>query len=430
MTTFLMASVFSVSLICAADVTPEIEAWRKQALPEHVEFFDLIDSIYNQYDEHYAAAEKIQKPVEQLRFYEEKDPGHEYLPKLLVYEEQHRGSHLGLLALGRIVSIAAGRGSIDDVLSLGRRQALNRLHHYAADPLQIEVLRPLRYGAPDAEIITFLRQQIANPKAGPAVREFSKYFLAEYLIEYHGHRKYAEQRLDELKAGSKPLFAIEQQQLQREFSLYPSAEVVLQYEAEGLEILKSIVASNSQIREPAVKAISPHRFLLEIDNNPIQPGPLLTAKADGLLFRESHLKVGKPAPELALKLYSGKDWSLKDQRGRVTIIQFSSDNCVGCELMYPELRKLLAKHPEQVSVLTIMASEKPDECRKAVDSGKITWNLHWDGKRGPVATRWNIPAYPTTYIVDGNGRIGVAAVIPTELTAKVTKLLPKKPATN
>jgi hypothetical protein len=35
----------------------------------------------------------------------------------------------------------------------------------------------------------------------------------------------------------------------------------------------------------------------------------------------------------------------------------------------------------------------------------MTWNVHWDGFRGPLATRWAVDSFPAVYVVDGHGLV-------------------------
>jgi thiol-disulfide isomerase/thioredoxin len=154
--------------------------------------------------------------------------------------------------------------------------------------------------------------------------------------------------------------------------------------------------------------------------------PLISEMADGLLFRELHLRAGKPAPNLNVALVSGQNWSLSGQRGKVVIIQFSFNGCGPCEAMYKDLREIQQTHGKHVAILSIMHDEKFADTEEAVSKGKITWNAHWDGFRGPVATRWAVQGFPTVYLFDTNGNLvgpGVCDLRGKELKDMVDQLL-------
>ena len=56
--------------------------------------------------------------------------------------------------------------------------------------------------------------------------------------------------------------------------------------------------------------------------------------------------------------------------------------------------------------------------KKAVESEEITWRSFWDGgsKEGPIATRWNVPSWPTLYLLDGKGVIRYERPVGGDLT--------------
>jgi hypothetical protein len=70
-----------------------------------------------------------------------------------------------------------------------------------------------------------------------------------------------------------------------------------------------------------------------------------------------------------------------------------------------------------------MTDEKRSDAEEGGSSGKMTWNLHWDGHRGPLATKWAVNGFPTVYIVDPEGRIAASGLRGDELREKVAELL-------
>jgi thiol-disulfide isomerase/thioredoxin len=172
-----------------------------------------------------------------------------------------------------------------------------------------------------------------------------------------------------------------------------------------------------------ITKIDPNATLIRRDDKP-NTNPPFAEMADGLLFKQQHLKSGKRAPELKLKLLDGRDWSLHTQRGRVVIIQFSFKGCGPCEAMYPDLRELAAAHPDDLVILSIMADKEKQDSVEAVESGKVTWNVYWDGNRGPTNTRWGVRGYPTVYIIDKQGRVaGYDDLRGEQLKQKIAELI-------
>jgi cytochrome oxidase Cu insertion factor (SCO1/SenC/PrrC family) len=92
--------------------------------------------------------------------------------------------------------------------------------------------------------------------------------------------------------------------------------------------------------------------------------------------------------------------------------------------MYPDLRELQETHADRLSIVSIMCDEHRADAEEGVTTGKLTWNVHWDGKRGPVATRWAVTSFPTVYIIDPLGRIAEMNLRGEELRAEIARLLP------
>ena len=181
-----------------------------------------------------------------------------------------------------------------------------------------------------------------------------------------------------------------------------------QWESEAVALLEELAKTQSSRRWPAVQRVDLNGYLIRIDENRTREWPFISSLAAGVLFKETYLREGKRAPDLNVKLVSGHDWSLAAQSGRVTIIQFSLKGCGPCEDMYPDLREIQQTYGNRVSILSIMADEKVEDTREAISSGKMTWNVYWDGFRGPLATRWSVDSFPKVYVIDAQGHVAAS----------------------
>jgi thiol-disulfide isomerase/thioredoxin len=83
---------------------------------------------------------------------------------------------------------------------------------------------------------------------------------------------------------------------------------------------------------------------------------------------------------------------------------FSANWCAPCKGFYPALRDLRKKFAgKPVVVVTVMADSELKTVREAIEKGEITWRAVWDGERGPIASQWNVTAFPTLYVFDRRG---------------------------
>src|SRR5437016_801964 len=76
--------------------------------------------------------------------------------------------------------------------------------------------------------------------------------------------------------------------------------------------------------------------------------------------------------------------------------------------MYPHERSLVEKLQGRPFVILGVNSDASRELVKSVsEKEKLTWRSFWDGGStdGPIARRWNVPGWPTLYLIDHAGTI-------------------------
>jgi thiol-disulfide isomerase/thioredoxin len=391
--------------------------------PAEKELIEMIDALYQRYEAQHAEAEKIDDPVQKDKFYSENDPAREAVPRLLEFESRHRSKEIGLMALRRVVLLGAGSGDPDSAATQGRREAYKRLHNYADNPLLVEIIRYVHVGVTEPTTEGLLRSLAQNPNANVIVREYSRLALAEWMISRLDSREYIQRRVEALRSGEAMRYPMESDNLSRQLETFATMPQMQSWKPEALGLLRDIAHSSHEMRQPAVQGIDERWYLIRSDDNSTQSMPRLSELAEGILFKEAHLRIGKPAPDLQLNLMNSKSWSLAEQRSRVVIIQFSFKGCGPCEAMYPDLRELQTLYADDLAIVSIMADEKRQDTEGAVSEGKLTWNVHWDGHKGPIATRWAVRSFPTVYVIDRNGEVSGFGLRGQELRDKVAQLL-------
>src|SRR5262249_21701832 len=76
--------------------------------------------------------------------------------------------------------------------------------------------------------------------------------------------------------------------------------------------------------------------------------------------------------------------------------------------MYPHERSLVKRLEGQpFALLGINSDDDRENLKETLNKEQITWRSWWDGgsKKGPIATRWNVQKWPTTYVLDPKGVI-------------------------
>lgn len=137
-------------------------------------------------------------------------------------------------------------------------------------------------------------------------------------------------------------------------------------------------------------------------------------------------KVGEAAPEFAAPTPDGKQLSLKQARGKVTIIDFWASWCPPCRAENPHVVEVYNKyHTKGLNIIGVSLDKKADAWKKAIADDKLTWshvsNLQYWNE--PIAKQYGVEQVPTTFILDNDGKIVAKDLRGAALEAKVKELL-------
>src|SRR4051812_8605271 len=93
--------------------------------------------------------------------------------------------------------------------------------------------------------------------------------------------------------------------------------------------------------------------------------------------------------------------------------------------MYPHERSLVKRMEGKPFALIGINSDPKDHLKKVLKKENMTWRSWWDGGNtsGPIASQWNVSAWPTIYVLDEKGTIRFRDVREHTLDEAVYKLL-------
>ena len=93
--------------------------------------------------------------------------------------------------------------------------------------------------------------------------------------------------------------------------------------------------------------------------------------------------------------------------------------------MYPHERSLVKRLENKPFALLGINSDPKERLKKVIETEKITWPSFWDGgdTSGPIASKWNVHSWPTTYVLDAKGVIRFKDVREEEMDKAVDSLL-------
>ena len=121
-----------------------------------------------------------------------------------------------------------------------------------------------------------------------------------------------------------------------------------------------------------------------------------------------------PAPALELPDTRDARRSLEDHRGNVVLVNFWASWCPPCLVEIPSMARLAQQLGNKgLVVLAVNVGESEFKAARALDMLGFTQPSLLDGS-GHAAKAWGVTIYPTSFLVDSEGRIRFRALGPLE----------------
>ena len=140
------------------------------------------------------------------------------------------------------------------------------------------------------------------------------------------------------------------------------------------------------------------------------------------------IKIGMQAPDFSAPNPEGKQVTLSDIKGKVTIVDFWASWCKPCRIENPNLVKLYDKyHSKGLEIISVSLERGNQKAFwiEAIKKDQLRWynvsNLKfW---QDPIAKAYSVNSIPATFILDENGVLIAERLRGTELEAKIKSLL-------
>jgi len=112
-------------------------------------------------------------------------------------------------------------------------------------------------------------------------------------------------------------------------------------------------------------------------------------------------------PALKLESLKGETVDLKDEIGKVVLVQFWATYCTPCRVEMPSMNKLIKKLEEEkvpFKIIAVNMGETKEEVQKFVDVVKPEFTILMDST-GENTQAWNVFAAPSNFLIDTKGKI-------------------------
>ncbi len=240
-----------------------------------------------------------------------------------------------------------------------------------------------------------------------------------FQAEGDGNRLHLDKLLKTLYASGSPVYA---EILPGIRSLFPFDEGPASAAAQRIQ---QSLSDKLKTRLPLLQSAP----LAPISQTPLQLPELQTDSGVDLYLKPYRGKV-QPMP-IALPDVNGKAYTLADYHGRVTVVNFWASWCPPCVEEIPSLNRLREKMRDlPFTLISVNYAETPQTIQTFMQRVFVDFPVLMD-EDGHVAAQWKVFAFPSTFVIDPQGRMayGVNAGIEWDTVEVIDALehLLKKP---
>jgi len=135
------------------------------------------------------------------------------------------------------------------------------------------------------------------------------------------------------------------------------------------------------------------------------------------------------SPALDLPDLGGREHNLDSYRGQVVLVNFWASWCTPCLMEMPSMQRLAtALQDRPFRLLAVNVRESRSKAWKFTKLLKVTFTTLLDST-GEAAEAWDVQIYPTSYLIDADGRMRYVAYGPVdwdsdEVIKHIEKLMP------
>ncbi len=149
------------------------------------------------------------------------------------------------------------------------------------------------------------------------------------------------------------------------------------------------------------------KYLLDkIDTTSIAANRLEALKS--IISPDRILQVGSKIANFSLSDVNGKTINTIDLKNKTILIDFWASWCGPCRKKYPELKKIYHKYRNNdFEVLGVSIDTNKEQWKQAINKDGLPWIHLIENERfsGKVASRYNVQALPTNYLINKEGII-------------------------
>jgi cytochrome c biogenesis protein CcmG/thiol:disulfide interchange protein DsbE len=141
-------------------------------------------------------------------------------------------------------------------------------------------------------------------------------------------------------------------------------------------------------------------------------------------LQQGPVLIGQQVPSFTLSTFDGQQYSLKDLKGKVVVVNFWASWCKPCELEAADLQSAWQSYKDQGQVVFLGVDyvDTEPEARAYLEKFQITYPNGPD-LRTIISQQFRIRGVPETYFIDSEGKLAYAQIGPFDSVAEIKTVI-------